>query len=56
MCAQIHVTFLIAHVFRDVVQILAPDDQRPMHLRGDNRAGQDATADGDGAGKRTFLI
>lgn len=43
-------------VFGDIVQVVPADDDSAGHLRGDDTAGEDATADGDLTGERALLV
>lgn len=47
---------LVARVLGDEVQVLAADDERAVHLRAHDRAGEDAAADGDEACEGAFLV
>ena len=54
--SQVLVPFLIPRVFGDKVEVFAADDEGAVHFCGDHGAGEDATADGDHASERAFLI
>lgn len=47
MGGEVLVALLVTVVFGDVVQVLAADDERAVHLCGDDGAGEDTPADGD---------
>lgn len=53
MRRKVLVSLLVAIVFSNVVEVLAPDDDCPLHLGADNRPGQNAATDrnirGEGA-------
>ncbi len=49
-------SFLVPGVFRHVVKIFATDDERSVHFRRDNGAGQDSSSDRDQAGEGAFLV
>ena len=47
---------LVTVVLGDVVQVLAADDERTVHLGGDDGASQDTAADGDLANEGALLV
>ena len=50
------VPLLESVVLCDVVKIVPPDDDRPLHLHLGDDSGQDPAADVDVAGERAFLV
>ena len=56
MGSQVAMSFLITIVFGDVVEIISPDDDGPLHFVGDDNALEDLAPDGDVAGEGTFFI
>lgn len=54
--SEVLVTLFVTVVFRDVVEVFATDDERAVHLCGDDGAGEDTAADGDEAGEGAFLV
>lgn len=53
---DVSVSLLVSVVFGDVVEVVASDDDGPLHLVGNDNSLQDLTPDGDVAGEGTFLI
>lgn len=49
-------SLLVTVVFGDVMEVVTADDNSARHLGGDNTSCEDATADGNLTGKRTFLV
>ena len=43
-------------VLLDVVQVITPDDDGPVHLHLGDDSGQDTSTDGDFAGEGTLLV
>lgn len=56
MRRDILVALLVTAVLGDVVQVVSADDQRPVHLGGDDGASQDASTDRDEAGEGALLV
>ena len=48
--------FFVTAVFGNVVQVVPTDDQRAVHLGGDDGASQDTSTDRDEASEGTFLV
>ncbi len=53
---EVLVPLLVPGVLGDEVQILPADDERPVHLSGNNGAGEDTAPDRDKAGEGAFLV
>ena len=53
---QVLVPPLVTRVLGHEVQVLPADDERAVHLGGDDGASQDTTADGDQAGEGALLV
>ena len=53
---EVLVALLVSGVFGDEVKVLSPDDDRPVHLGGNDGAGEDTAADGDESGKGALLV
>ena len=49
-------SLLVSRVFRDEMQVFTTDDERSVHFRRHDGAGEDTAADGDLAGEGTFLV
>ena len=49
-------SLLISGVLWNVVEIFSADDKSTVHLRGDNGASQDTSANRNETGERAFLI
>jgi hypothetical protein len=47
---------LVAVVLGDVVEVVSPDNEGPVHFGGDDGTGQDTAADGDETSERAFLV
>lgn len=56
MGGEVLVALLVPVVLRDVVEVLAADDDGAVHLGRDDGAGQDTATDGDQAGERALLV
>lgn len=56
MRSQILVSFLVPSIFWYVMEVLAADDQRAVHFRGDDGTSKDTATDGDFASEGAFLI
>lgn len=54
--SQVLVSLLISGVLGDEVEVFSADDERAVHLGGDNGAGQDTATDRDKAGERALLV
>lgn len=50
------VALLVTVVLGDVVEVVPADDERSVHLGGDDGAGQDTTTDGDETGEGALLV
>lgn len=53
---EVSVPLLVPVVFGDVVEVVPPDDDGPVHFGGNDDALEDLSADGDVAGEGAFLI
>ena len=53
---NVSVSLLISVVFGNIVEIVAPDNDGPLHLGGDDNSLEDLAPDGDTAGEGAFLI
>jgi hypothetical protein len=53
---NVSVSFLISVVFGNVVKVVAPHHDRPLHFGGNANAFQNFAANGNVGGERTFLI
>ena len=49
-------TIFIRTVFRDVMEVVPPDNDGAGHLRRNDAAGQDTTANGNVAGEGALLV
>ena len=56
MGSDVSVPLLVPVVFGDVVEVVPPDDDGPLHLGGDDDALQDLSPDSDVASEGAFLI
>ena len=56
MGRQVSVPLLVPVVFGDVVKVVPPDDDGPVHFGGNDDALEDLASDGDVAGEGAFLI
>lgn len=56
VCGQVLVSLLVTGVFGDKVEVLAADDQRAVHLGGNDGAGQDTATDRDEPGEGALLV
>lgn len=50
------VALLVTVVLGDVVEVVPTDDERSVHLGGDDGAGQDTATDGDETGEGALLV
>lgn len=56
MDAHVSVPLLEPVVLLDVVEVVASDDDGPLHLHLDHQSAQDATSDADVAGEGAFFV
>jgi hypothetical protein len=56
MSRYILVALLVTVVLGDVVEVVSPDNEGPVHLSGDDGTGQDTATDGDETSERAFLV
>lgn len=56
MGGEVLVSLLVTVVLGDVVEVFSADDERTVHLGGDNGAGQDTATDGDETGEGALLV
>ena len=56
MGSQVSVSLLVSVIFRDVVEIISPDNDGPLHFSWDDNSLQNFTSNGNIAGEGTFLI
>jgi len=54
--SQVLVSLLVTGVLGDEVEVLAADDERAVHLGGDNGAGEDTATNGDETSERALLV
>jgi hypothetical protein len=54
--SKVLVSLLISGVFWDEVKVFSADDERSVHLGGDDSSGQDTATDGNKTGERAFLV
>ena len=53
---DVSMSFLVSVVFGDIVEIITPDNNGPLHLSGDDNSLEDLSPDGNVAGEGTFLV
>jgi len=56
MNRHVSVSFLKSVIFPDVMKIIPPDDNSPLHLHFLHDTSEDATTDRHVAGERAFLV
>ena len=56
MDRHVLVTLLESLVLANVVKVVAPDDDRSLHLHFDDHTAEDATSDAHVASERTLLV
>ena len=56
MSGDVLVSLLVSAVLRDVVEVLAADDEGTVHLGGNDGSGQDTATDGDVADEGALLV
>ena len=56
MDGDVSVPLLVSVVFGDVVEVVAPDHDGPLHLGGDADALEDLASDGNVAGEGALLV
>lgn len=56
MRSQVLVSFLVSRILGNEMEVFTPDDERSVHFRRHNGAGQDTPADGDLTSEWTFLV
>lgn len=56
MRSQVLVSFLVSRILGNEMKVFTPDNERSVHFRRHNGAGQDTPADGDLTSKWTFLV
>jgi len=56
VCGEVLVPLLVSGVLGDEVEVLAADDERAVHLGGNDGAGQDTATDGNLSGERALLV
>ena len=49
-------SLFISVVFGDIVEIVTPDDDGPLHLGGDDDTLEDLSSDGNTAGEGAFFV
>ena len=56
MRSQVFMSLLVTRVLWDEVKVFAPNDKCTVHLRADDGASEDTSADGNEAGEGAFLV
>lgn len=56
MRSQVCVSLLVSCILWDEVKVFSTDDQRPVHLRGDNSSCEDTASNGHQTGEWAFLV
>lgn len=56
MRSQVCVSLLVSCILWDEVKVFSTDDQRSVHLRGDNSSREDAASNGHQTGEWAFLV
>jgi len=56
MRRQIFVSLFVSIVLRDIVKVVSPDNESPLHLGADHPTSQDSSPDADISRERALLV